>query len=362
MNSDSNHEDRDDEIDLIELIKIIWSKRVFVIRVTVVFFAFGILIVSTSKVEYQASCKLMPESQEGAKSNFGGLSGLAGLAGIDLGTGANGSLTPDIYPEIVRSVPFQLDLIYQPIRFEKLDSTLSSFNFFKEFDNPSLIQFIYNYTIKLPLRIKDFFSDSEVTNTNASREYGNLIRLTKEEWDLIEKFQDRVEIEVDATTGIISIITEMPDPYAAAMIADVLVFKLTEEVINYKTEKTKVNLEFIEERYQEAKLEYEDKQNNFALFVDRNKNLSSSLIQTEYQRLQNDLNISFEVYKGLATQLEQAKIKVKEETPVFTFLEPVKVPVNKSKPKMKIILVIFTVLGIIFSSAYIIFLNRSQIF
>jgi hypothetical protein len=41
----------------------------------------------------------------------------------------------------------------------------------------------------------------------------------------------------------------------------------------------------------------------------RNRNVVTSLAQAESQRLQNEYNLAFEVYKGLATQLEQAKIK-----------------------------------------------------
>ena len=286
----------------------------------------------------------MPESQEGVKGNLGGLGGLAGLAGIDLGLGATGSLTPELYPEIVKSVPFQLELIHTPVRFEKLDSLLSSYIYFTEIDGPSLFGFLAEYSIGLPGKIKKLFTSEEVAIPTDREE--DLIRLTKEDWKLVEKYRDRISVSVDSKTGIITVITEMPDPYAAASVTDLVVKRLTGEVTDYKIEKAKVNLEFIRERYAEAEKEYEAKQNQVARFTDRNKNITSSLVQTEYQRLQNEMNIAFEVYKGLATQLEQAKIKVKEETPVFTVLEPVKVPVDKSKPKKLLIIVTFGFLGV----------------
>ena len=55
----------EDEIDLIELAKIIWAGRRLIIKVTAVFIILGLIIAFTSKVEYEASCKLLPESQEG---------------------------------------------------------------------------------------------------------------------------------------------------------------------------------------------------------------------------------------------------------------------------------------------------------
>ena len=44
-------------------------------------------------------------------------------------------------------------------------------------------------------------------------------------------------------------------------------------------------------------------------------------------------------------QLEQAKIKVKETTPILTIINPVTVPYKKSAPSRPIILLAFTFLG-----------------
>ncbi|MEQ8881038.1 MAG: Wzz/FepE/Etk N-terminal domain-containing protein [Cyclobacteriaceae bacterium] len=338
---------QEDEINLLELAKVIWSKRLLILKVTAIFMALGLLIAFTSKIEYEASCKLMPESQEGMKGSLGSLGGLAGLAGIDLGMmSGSGSLTPELYPEIVKSIPFQLELIHTPVWFEKLDSLLSSYTYFSEIDGPSLFGFIAEYTIGLPGKVKGLFTPEEASSSNIPED---LIRLSKDDWELLEKYRDRISVSVESKTGIITITTEMPDPYAAARVTDLVVKKLTGEVTNYKVEKARVNLEFIRERYSEAEKEYEAKQKQLARFTDRNKNITSSLVQTEYQRLQNEMNIAFEVYKGLATQLEQAKIKVKEETPVFTVLEPVKVPVEKSKPRRGLILIGLSFVGLFVS-------------
>ena len=52
------------------------------------------------------------------------------------------------------------------------------------------------------------------------------------------------------------------------------------------------------------------------------------------------------VTSELATQLEQAKINVKETTPILTIIKPVTVPYKKSKPQRMMILFAFTFLGI----------------
>ena len=336
---------QENEIDLIELMKLIWARRKFISKVTAFFLVLGIIIAFTSKVEFEASCMLLPQNQETSVPNLKGLGGLASLAGFDIsGFSGNYTLAPELYPEIAKSVPFLSKLIHTPIYFENKDTTVSSFDYFKEMDRPSLFGLIAEYTIGMPGKIKKLFSSSDESEL---KDY-DLVRFTKEEWKILKKYKDRLSVEVDSKMGIISVSVEMPDAVASAMIADLLVKELTHIVINYKIEKSQINLEFVEGRFLETKKKYESKQEQIARFTDRNHNMSNSIIQTEYERLQNELNIAFEVYKSLATQLEQAKIKIKDETPIFSVLEPVRVPGNKSKPKR-----FWIIFGLLFTGGFI---------
>lgn len=348
---------RDNEIDLLSLFKVVWNGRKFVSKVTFVFIIFGLIVALTSKLEYQAYCKLMPESQDTDGNNLGGLGSLAGLAGINLNVASSGSLKPEFYPEIVNSIPFQMALINEPIYFQKIDTTVSSKDYFQEIDSPSFVSILFNYTIGLPFKIKSWIAGPTSEVSTQKGEFTYLIKLSKEDWETIEAFKSRLNVSLDRQTGIISITVQMPDPYAAAIIADNLVRKLTADVIKYKTEKVKSNLDFVQERFLEYKKEYEEKQVLLAKYVDRNRNVTSAIVLIEQERLTNELNASFEVYKGLASQLEQAKIQVKEQTPVFTILEPVKIPVDKIKPKRATILILFTMMGIIVSTLYLIIRN-----
>lgn len=339
---------KDDEIDLIEVAKTIWAGRKLILKVTGVFFIIGLIIAFGSKVEYEASCKLMPENQEGMKSNLGGLGSLAGLAGINLDMGGTGALTPELYPQIAQSVPFIMKVWNEPIEFEKQDTTVSSYIYFKEIDNPSILGLIFKYTVGLPFQIKAWLTksnDEQISKKNKDQ----IIRLSKEDTELLEKYRERISVDVDTKTGILTLTTEMPDAVASAELAQLSIDQLTKYVTDYKVSKAKENYNFVQARYNEAKIAFEKSQEALALFNDRNRNVVTALAQAESQRLQNEYNLAFEVYKGLATQLEQAKIKVKEETPIFTVLEPVKVPVEKSSPKKLIILTASIFLGFFMS-------------
>jgi len=289
----------------------------------------------------------MPESQEGMTPNFGGLGSLAGLAGINLDMGSSGTLTPELYPQIAKSVPFLLKIWNKPMRFEKQNTTTTSYIFFKEVDKPSFISLLVKYTIGLPFVIKAWLTIADDKSTLIINPNSEIIRLSKEDSKLLGKFQERISVSVDSKTGIISINARMPDALASAELAEISVRLLTEYITDYKISKSQRNLNFVKARLDEVKKDFEKSQEELALFNDRNKNVVTSYAQTAFQKLQTEYNISFEVYKGLATQLEQAKIKVKEKTPVFTVLEPVRVPINKTSPKRKIILASMIILGII---------------
>ncbi|UXP33557.1 Wzz/FepE/Etk N-terminal domain-containing protein [Reichenbachiella agarivorans] len=333
----------EDEIDLIELTRSIWAGRLFIAKVTSVFIIIGLIIAFTSPVEYEATCKLLPESQEAQMPSLGGLAGLAGLAGVDLSSmgGSSGVMTPQLYPEIVNSLPFILEVMNDTIYFERQDIHATSFNYFKNIVKPSVMGYILKYTIGLPGLI---FSNKP-EDIISTKDDLSFYRISKEDWRLIESFKERIILEIDSETGIVEVMVEMPDPYAAAQIAKKIELMVTGAVVEYKTGKSLKNLEFILEAHDESKRKYESVQYQLARSTDRNRNVNSATAQIELKKLEYEFNLAYEVYKGLSSQVEQAKIKLKEETPVFTVLEPVRIPGDKSKPKRAVILIVLMVMG-----------------
>jgi uncharacterized protein involved in exopolysaccharide biosynthesis len=139
----------------------------------------------------------------------------------------------------------------------------------------------------------------------------------------------------------------------SAQVADQARELLQKYITRYKIEKASDQLAFIEERYQEKKKEFEKAQERLAWFRDQNKNVSSAVARTGEERLQSEYSIAMNVYNELAKQLEQAKIQVKEETPVFSILEPAMVPRERAKPKRAMILGIWLFLGAILGTGLI---------
>lgn len=334
------------EIDLIEVIRKLWAKRKFILKVTVVFMALGVLIALFSPKEYTAGCTMVP--QIGEKTTGGNLSGLAAMAGINLGSNSGGDvLMPNVYPKILSSVPFQKELMQTEIKFEDYEQPVRLLDYYtgEEYRKFSLLGTIKKYTIGLPGLILGALSKEEATPGLPDSASSGIQSLSKEEDDCMKILANLVTLTVNDKEGYITLSASMPEPVAAAQLAYKVQVLLQKYVTEFKIEKARANLEFIEERYADAKSEFERKQEELAEFRDANRNFASAVAKTTEERLSNEYAVVLGVYSELAKQREQANIQVKEDTPIFAVVEPVTVPTERSKPKRALICVAFTFLG-----------------
>ena len=334
------------EIDLIEVIRKLWAKRKFILKVTVVFMAFGVLIALFSPKEYTAGCTMVP--QIGEKTTGGNLSGLAAMAGINLGSNSGGDvLMPNVYPKILSSVPFQKELMQTEIKFEDYEQPVRLLDYYtgEEYRKFSLLGTIKKYTIGLPGLILRALSKEEAIPGLPDSASSGIQSLSKEEDDCMKILANLVTLTVNDKEGYITLSASMPEPVAAAQLAYKVQVLLQKYVTEFKIEKARANLEFIEERYADAKSEFERKQEELAEFRDANRNFASAVAKTTEERLSNEYAVVLGVYSELAKQREQANIQVKEDTPIFAVVEPVTVPTERSKPKRALICVAFTFLG-----------------
>lgn len=166
---------------------------------------------------------------------------------------------------------------------------------------------------------------------------------------MVKQIQQRVVTAFDRKTGIITINTKMPDPVVAATVARLSVEYLKEYVTNYRTDKARKQLAFLQKQVNEAKARYQSSEAALASYRDRNGFLVMNSAKITEQRLQSEFMLAQNVYNGLVQQYEQAKIRVEEETPVFQMLEPAKIPLKRSEPKRIAIFIVFTFIGIILS-------------
>ncbi len=149
----------------------------------------------------------------------------------------------------------------------------------------------------------------------------------------------------------------MPEPLAAAEFGNNAFFLLQEYITNFKIEKSKSDLDFIEERYSEAKQDYENKAAALAYYKDKNTSLISSVAQTRGDRLKDEYDLSRNLYGSLASQRMGARISVKKDTPILTAVTPVSVPQTPSSTSRTVVLLMWIIVGFILSCGFILLID-----
>lgn len=339
---------RETEVDFINLARTLWEGKIIVGKLILLSLFIGFFVAILTPNEFTASATMVPQISDsksklsGLSGSLSGLSGLAAMAGINLNTTMGSDLSPKTYSSIISSVPFQLELMKTPLNFEKLDSQITLYDYYTKIKGENLF---IKYTIGLPsLIIKTLKGEKKSKFSSTSNP---LYILTKKQVEVQKIIEKQVAISVNDADGNVSIISSLPEAYAAAQLVQSTQAILQRYITEFKIEKAKVDQEFIQQRFDEAKKNYQAAQQQLALFRDRNKNMSQAVAKTEEERLYGDYALVTGVYSELAKRLEQAKIQVKEETPVFTIIRPVSVPTEKSRPNRPVILAISAFIGLV---------------
>jgi uncharacterized protein involved in exopolysaccharide biosynthesis len=356
-NQNTSNTAQSGEIDLIEVIRHIWDGRWLIVKVTGIFIVIGLIIAFTSQEKYKAEARLLPEvrdTQGGASALLRQFGGLGGLGGFDLHTGAGAdAIRPDLYPDILKSTPFFIYLLEKDVTI-KTENGIEKCTVLEYMNMVSSPTMMGKYIIGLPRAIFRWLRNSEPnTDHPGLATFEDIPQMSKSQFDIIKDMRENIKASIDQRSGVISISAEFPDPRVAAQIGQHSVNYLTDYITQYRIGKAQKDLDFIKGRYEDKKNEFHLSQLALANFRDANRNFVSLTAQTEEQRLQDQYNLAFNVFNSLAQQVEQARIKVQEETPVIKILEPVSVPMEKSKPKRFLIISIFSFFGLFSGLLYI---------
>ena len=92
---------------------------------------------------------------------------------------------------------------------------------------------------------------------------------------------------------------------------------------------------------------------HLAEFKDSNKNISTAVFRSELQKLESEYSLQQNILISLASEYNNNKIKLNKDTPIFSVLDEVSLPNEKYKPKRTLIVLIYTFIGFIISTFYI---------
>ena len=311
-----------DEIDLIEIAKTVWNGKKLIAIITSFFVLTGVLIALLSPVIFTSSTAFIPSSQEGTSGSS--LSGVASLVGINLGAMSSGNEIPaPMYPLVAESVEFKRLMLDEFID-EKKQVKMKNF----------LIEY---YKID---------RSSEINNSNKSF-------VSKFENDLFQIINQILSISVNQKDGFVAISANMPESEYAAYAAINARNILQKIIINNKIKSAKQNLEFSEEQLKSKRVEFDEIQNKLANFNDSNLNIVNSSIINEREKLEADFQIINAVIVELSKQVEQNKLQVSKDTPVFSIIKEATMPILRSSPKRTQMVLMYGFVGLVISMIYV---------
>lgn len=341
------------EIDLLELARKVWADRKLVLKWCGIAAVVGLVVAFSIPKEYTTNVTIAPESTSGSRS-MGGLSALTGMAGINLDAGSGrDALSPDLYPDIVSSVAFTTELFDVPVRDADGELQTTVYDYLQEYQRSPW----WSTVISLPFKcigwtVSLFSGDEEPTDSTATV---NPFQLTKKENEIVKALNNRIAVSVDKKSLTVSIAVTMQDPLISATLTDTVMQKLQDYITDYRTNKARHDLDFTQKLYDEAQQKYYEAQQRYADYVDKNQNILLRSVQTRQERLQNEMNLAYNLYNQTAQQLQLAKAKVQENTPVYTVVQAATVPLRASKPSKAMILIGFVFLAGVGSVGWILF-------
>lgn len=336
---------------------LLWSRKRFIASIVLITIVLALIIDYGSGTEYEAENVIITYTRSGVgglSGNLGGLTNLAALSSGDFSIGSDRLVTENMLPALLTTYPVGSRLADQPLRFYEFDEEISSYVYFREYyEDPALIAF-FKYIRSTPRRWLSFMNPARVQmpeqdstvepvfnedqnpgeQENENEQYrplrSPLFVPQSGMMGIIHELSSRISIENEE--GFTLIRARMPDPYAAADLAQVATDLLMRELINFEIKKTRDQLTFLEEEYILSKDRFEQSQVALANFTDRNQGSLSAVAQIERERLQNNLDLAFDIYSSWARQVEETRVKLREDTPVFIEVDPVQVPSRPVRP------------------------------
>ena len=351
-NDSQYREEEYDEIDIMELLRKLFKDWKLILKWCGIAAVVGLVIAFSIPREFTVNTRMVPELV--SRSGSGSLYSLASLAGINVSsTSSTDAVFPELYPDIVSSTPFVVELFPVQVEFKHKKEALSAdyYTYLKEYTRGPWWGKVFGFPMKALGWAMGLFREKE----EPVEGFANLDprSLTEEQADIAKAIRESVSLSVDKKTSVISLAVTAQDPNVATRISEEVIDRLQTYVTNYRTEKSRQDLEYFEKLYDESREAYFASQQRYASYVDRNQGVVLQRVKTEQERLQNEMNLNYQLYNACAQQLQTAKAKVQQETPVFTIINPPQVPLKRSNTSKLTILVASIFLGAVIAAVWI---------
>lgn len=334
-------------INMLEIIQIVKDeKKLFFISLPITMVISSLFIICVPR-SYTTSAMIVPEMEN--PSTVGGLSSLVSSFGFDIGnaTGTD-AISPLLYPDLLNDNGFVVDLL--KIKVETQDGTLkcSYYDYLKKHQKRS-------WWTKMIASVKRFFKskDEDVKFGNKKGIFTNPYYLSKKENDIVEAVRSNIKLIVNKKTGVITIYTEAQDAFVCKNLADSVSTQLQKFITNYRTQKARHDVDYYKSLTAKTKADYEKARRLYGTYSDANMDLVLTSVRSKQDDLENDMQLKFNAYTAMVTQLQAAEAKLRERTPAFTMLQSASVPIRPTKPLRVFFVLAMTMLVFVGDLVYV---------
>ena len=261
-----------------------------------------------------------------------------------------------LYPELVESNEFVIDLL--GIKVTKLDKSLSTdyYTYMRKHQEKNPITAPFKYVMR---KVTSCFKKNENTKGLRTGAQMDPFRMSERDSKLLDEIKSNISCDVDKKTEVITIKVEDQDPLICATMADSVRVHLQDFITRYRTNKARIDVEHYEKLAVKSKKEYEYCAQIYSAYCDANQDVMLQSFLSKRDELENEMQLKFNTYSAMRTQLEAMRAKLQEKTPAFTTLQCATVPVKPAGPKR-----IIFILGMCFLATFVtaLWLARKQLF
>lgn len=316
-------------------------KRLFFITLPIVFVVSAVLIVAVPRT-YTSAVTMAPETTM-MDGSMGSLSSLASSFGVNLDQmQTTDAITPLLYPDLMGDNGFVCSLFNVPVKSidGKIDCTYYEYLLKKQKKTWWKRPFLWTYA-----KLKKLISPPVDFGPKGGKAKLDPYRLTKPQYDMAQKIRSHVTINIDKKTGVLKVTAKAQDPIICKTIADSTCAHLQQYISNYRTNKARKDVVYYTKLVREAKRDYEIARLRYAGYADANTDAVYESFRSKQDDLENDMQLKFNNYSSLNTQLMAAKAKVQENLPAFTVLQGAAVAQKAAAPKRMIFVAFMLILA-----------------
>ncbi len=324
-------ENNRETIDLAKILRLCWRKKKLFLIVWVATFVGSCIIILPQPRGYSASVTLAPEHSAGELG--GSIGSIASTFGVNIGsTMTNDAFYPLIYPDLVASNDFMVSLFDIPVH--SLDGQINC-SLYEYMDKHQEVAYYELPFLAMGRWFRSTFGEKDpvLSADNNATETRPSFMLDRRQTMIVKKLRKLIDCRVDKKTEVITLKTKAQDKLIAAQLADSVTTRLQAFITDYRTNKARLDVEYYTKLTAEAKAAYEAQRRAYTGFADSHMGISLPSYQARLEDLENEMQLRYNTYTTMVSQLELAEAKVQERTPAFTIIEAATVPVKASSPK-----------------------------